>query len=278
MIILLPKSAVLKALLLFFNLLLFSCGYSQVLQAAPAATRTGTYGTAQTNALHVAANQAALAYFKHFSAAVYGERRFLLQELSTYYATVAQPVGDGAFGVQLFYSGNADYNASKVGLAYGRSLGKKVSVGLQFNYINQHLRGYGNAAQVSAEGGMLVRFSEGFHAGFQVRNPAGVTFNKAIEKLPPVYTAGFTYQPAQQLGITAELIKTAALPIAVQTGLEYRFAPAFWAKAGIASGTAAFFIAAGFQLKDFSIEVAGSAHPQLGVSPGLLLLYNDMGK
>jgi hypothetical protein len=128
------------------------------------------------------------------------------------------------------------------------------------------------------EGGLLLHFSKAFHAGFQLSNPMGVVLHKWDRKLPAVYTMGVGYQPSPQVAVTAELLKTAELPVMVQGGLEYRFASTFWAKAGINSGTAAFFIAAGIQLKDFSIEVAGSVHPHLGLSPGLLLSYNGMEK
>jgi hypothetical protein len=111
-----------------------------------------------------------------------------------------------------------------------------------------------------------------------VCNPVGVVLGKAVEKLPAIYTAGFTYQPSQAFGITTECIKTAKRPIEVQTGVAYHFTSKLWAKAGINSGTTAFFIASGFQLKDFRIEVVGSVHPQLGLSPGMMVLYNDMGK
>ena len=224
------------------------------------------------------ASQAALGRFKKFSAAVYGENRALLQELSLFQLALVQPVDAGAFGAQLSHFGNTDYNASKIGAAYGRNLSERLAAGVQFNYLNQHIRGYGNAAQVTVEGAVSYQFSDAFGAGFQLSNPAGAVFNKTIEKEPAVYTAGFTYQPSQHFGITAELSKTGKAPMALQTGFEYLFSETLRAKAGINSGTAAFFVAAGFNLKNFSIETVGSVHAQLGFSPGVMLLYNGMGK
>lgn len=240
--------------------------------------RTGVYKTEQNNALHIAANQAALGSFKNFAAAVYGENQFLLQELSLFHLALAQPAGNGAFGLQMAYNGNADYNTSTVGFAYGRSLNEHVAIGIQFNYLAQHLRGYDNAAQVTVDAAMQFHFSEVLHAGFHVGNPAGALLDKTIEKAPAFYTAGFTYQPSQQFGITAEFMKTANAPLALQTGFEYFFSEKLWAKAGINSGTTAFFVAAGFGLKRFNIEAVGSVHPQLGFTPGLMLIYNGMGK
>jgi hypothetical protein len=266
---------------LFYSLCLFvyTSGYTQAVSTTvPAVVRLGTYSSMPHHALQLAANQATLGNLKTFAAAVYGEKRFLLRELASYQVAVAQPVADGAFGLQLAYTGSADYNTSKIGIAYGQPLSNRVTMGVQFNYWNQHIRGYGRAAQVTIEGGLLVRLSEAFGAGFQVCNPVGVVLQKWDQKQPTVYTIGVAYQPAPQVAITAELVKVAALPLAVQAGIEYRFAQKLWAMAGINSSTAAFFIAAGFELTNFRIILSGAVHPQLGLTPGLLLSYNAMDK
>jgi hypothetical protein len=270
----------LKYLFLLFNLLCFAycCGQPFQPLPVPAVVHIGAYGGLQPNALHGAANQAALGAVKTAAAALYSENRFLLQELALYHFALAQPVGTGAFGLQAAFAGNSDYSTSKVGVAYGMPLNRKVAIGVQFDYVSHRIWGYGNAAQVAAEGGVLVHFSESFHAGFQVCHPASIALRKSVAKLPAVYTAGMEYLPSSAVTLTAELIKSERSPLAVQSGMEYRFAPQLWAKAGINSRTAAFFIAAGFGLKTFRVELVGDVHPQLGLTPGLLLLYNGMGK
>lgn len=252
--------------------------YAQAVQPAPAAVHIGAYAKTATNALQAGANQAALGNVKSFAATVYGEKRFLLRAFSTYQVALVQPAGAGAFGMQLVYAGDADFSTSKLGFAYGRRLSKTLDVGVQFDYLNNRIRGYGSAAQVSIEGGMICHFSEAVHAGFQVCNPVGVTLPKYGQKTPAVYTAGVSYHPSEQVAITTELIKTTRLPLAVQSGLQYSFLPTLWAKAGINSGAASFFIDAGVQLTYFSVELIGSVHPQLGLSPALMLIYNSMGK
>jgi hypothetical protein len=269
----------LKFLVYIFCLVGYTHGYAQAVSVAvPAAVRLGVYSSAPQHPLQVAANQAVLGHVKTFALAVYGENRFRLRELASYQLALAQPVGAGAFALQIAYAGNVDYNTSKVGIAYGRSLRKDITIGVQFNYWNQRIQGYGSAAQVTVEGGMLVRLSDAFHAGLQVCNPFGVAFQKWDRKQPAVYTLGAAYQPAPQVALTAELVKSTALPLAVQAGLEYHFTQKLWALAGINSSTAAFFIAAGFEFSDFRITIAGAIHPQLGLTPGLLLSYNAMEK
>jgi hypothetical protein len=212
----------LKCFLLLLTLVGFeySCGQPFQVLPVPGAIRTGAYGSPQPNALHSAVNQAALGAVKTFAAALYAEKRFLLQELSLYNMAIAQPAGAGAFGLQTTYGGSVDYNTTKIALAYGRSLGAKVAVGLQFDYLAHQIRGYGSAANVAAELGLLVHFSKAFHAGFQICHPAGISLSKSAAQLPAVYTAGIEYRPAAAVALTAELIKTERIPLAVVSGIE----------------------------------------------------------
>jgi hypothetical protein len=145
----------LKYLFLLFNLLCLYLLLRPVFQPlpVPAVARIGAYGSLHPNALHSAANQAALGAVKTAAAALYGEKRFLLQELALYHFALAQPAGAGAFGLQAVFAGNSDYSTSKVGVAYGMPLSPKVAIGVQFDYLAHRIRGYGNAAQVAAEGG-----------------------------------------------------------------------------------------------------------------------------
>ena len=269
----------LKYLFLFLYLLAYLYGGSQSLQTVPvpAAARVGAYGSQPSNALHLAVNQAALGAIKTTSVALYSEKRFLSQELALHHLALAQPAGAGAFGLQAVFAGNVDYSTSKVSLGYGMPLSAKVAAGLQFDYVAHRIRGFGHAAQVAVEGGVVLHISNAFHAGLQVCHPAGIAL-KGVAKLPAVYTAGMEYHPADAVTLTAELIKTEMVPLAVQPGIEYRFASKLWAKLGMNSRTAAFFVAAGYGLKLFRLEVIGEVHPQLGLTPGLLFLYNGMGK
>src|SRR5947209_8265524 len=81
-------------------------------------------------------NQAVLASLKTFTAAVYGERRYLMKELGQYSISLALPVPSGSFGIQTDYFGNASYHETQCGLAYGRKLGGHVALGIQFNYLS----------------------------------------------------------------------------------------------------------------------------------------------
>ena len=97
---------------------------------------------------------------KNASAGVYGERRFLLNELSLYQLAIAVPTKSGNFGIKAGYFGFSDYNESQMGLAYARKLGSKVDIGVQFNYNGIQISGYGNSSAINFEIGTVLHLTD----------------------------------------------------------------------------------------------------------------------
>lgn len=230
--------------------------------------RLEAYAAAPGHALGWAANQAALVQVQSFTASVYGKKRFLLQELSFYQLAVALPLSAGSFGLQVATFGSSGYSKSKTGLAYARSLGKTVQVGVQFNYLHYRMAGYGAAGAVNFEAGALFLLSDQLRAGLQVYNPTRSALGPwENERLPARFTSGLGYEVYKKLLIATEIIKEERLPVTVHTGLQYRIARQLTAKGG-------FYISTGYRLQLFQLEVAASVHPQLGLTPGLMLTFN----
>ena len=74
---------------------------SQTLRRPLAASYTGlgAYSLNHADVFSFTSNQASLAQLKNTSAAVYGERRFLLSELNNYTAAIGLPTSSGNFGL-----------------------------------------------------------------------------------------------------------------------------------------------------------------------------------
>lgn len=52
------------------------------------------------------------------------------------------------------------------------------------------------------------------------------------------------------------------------------FVKQFFVRAGITSATSTSYAGAGVNWNNFRLDVTGSYHPQLGLSPGLLFIFN----
>jgi len=233
------------------------------------------YSAKQTDAFSFTGNQAALGKLKKAGAGVYGERRFLLSETSVYGLAAAFPSRLGNFGIQANYAGFTDFNENKIGLAYGRSLGSKLDVGIQFNYYGYRIPAYGNASSINFEAGAIARLSDKLNAGIHIYNPVGGKLDKNTnEKLASAYKFGFGYDPSEQFYVSAEIVKEEDKDINVTGGVQYNFMKQFFARAGFLSETGTVFAGAGAGWKNLRLDISGSYHPQLGFSPGLLLLIN----
>ena len=242
-------------------------------------TGLGAYSLNHADVFSYANNQASLAQMKNASAGVYGDRRFLLDELSLYQLAVAVPTKSGNFGVKGGYFGFSDYNESQIGLAYARKLGTKVDVGVQFNYNSIQISSYGNSSAINFELGVVLHLTEKIHTGVHAYNPVGGTFGKnQEEKLASVYSMGLGYEASQNFFVSAEIEKEEDQQVNVNAGMQYKFLAQFMATVGIATNTSNMYAGVGLFLKFFRLDVVASYHPQLGVTPGIMLVYNSSKK
>lgn len=269
---------------IFFSLLLILCGklcFTQTYRTpvAPGYTSLGAYTTQSLDAFSFTVNQASLASTDFFTAGLFGERRFLLNELASYQGAIVVPTKAGSFGFTGNYFGNNEYKETQAGLAYGRKVTNKLSAGVQFNYFSIHTNGYGNTGAVNIEGGMLLQLTPQLIFGMHAYNPTSVSFGKdREERLPSVYTGGLGYEASDKFFCALEIKKQEDLPVSVNAGMQYQFNQQFFARAGMTSGNSVFYFGAGVQLKDFRIDATASVHPQLGVTPGLMLLFRGKSK
>lgn len=259
--------------LICFNL--FINGQTVRRPVAAIYTGLGAYSINHTDVFSFTDNQASLAQMKNASAGVYGERRFMLTELSLYHFAIAVPTNSGNFGVKAGYFGSSDYNESQIGLAYARKLGSKMDIGVQFNYNGIMVSGYGNSSAINFEIGTIFHLTDKLNAGIHAYNPVGGKYGKnSEEKLASVYTVGVGYEASDKFFVSAEIEKEENQSVNVNAGMQYKFLPQVMARAGIATNTSNVYAGVGLYLKAFRLDVVASYHPQLGVTPGLMLVYN----
>ena len=60
--------------------------------------------------------------------------------------------------------------------------------------------------------------------------------------------------------------------------MQYSFDEKLFARAGFTSAASSYFLGLGVMLKNFRLDATASVHPQLGITPGLLLLFKGSEK
>jgi len=233
------------------------------------------YSSKQIDPLSFTGNQAALAQVKSAGIGVFGERRFMLSETSVYTLGASLPTRLGNFGIQLNYAGFKNFNENKIGLAYARRLGKLVDIGVQFNYYGYRIPSYGNASTINFEIGAMLHLTDRLNAGIHVYNPVGGKLGKnSDEKLAASYKFGLGYDASDRFFISSEIIKEEDKAVNVIVGMQYHFAKQFFVKAGFISESTTAYAGAGVAWKNLRVDISSGYHPQLGFSPGLLLIIN----
>ena len=233
----------------------------------------GAYSKNCPDAFSFTANVASLINIKKLQVGIYCEKRFLLNVAGFYTIAVVVPGKHGNFGFQSSYFGFSKFNETEFGVAYAKTLGK-IDLGIRFNYNNISIPGYGHNTAMNFEIGGLVALTKDIIAGIQVYNPLGGTFFKSPEKLPAIYKLGIGYEASAKFYIASEIIKEEHQPVNVLAGFQYYFEKQLFIRAGITTETVSPYLAAGISWKNIHLDITGSYHPQLGFTPGLLLLFD----
>lgn len=272
----------LKYIIQLFMLLLVSASSdAQSLRRPVAASYIGlgAYSTKHVDVFSFTSNQASLARIQKPGFGVYGERRFLLAETNMYSAVGVLLTRNGNFGLQADYFGFKNYNESQLGVAYARNVGNNLDVGIKFNYYSYRIPGYQNSSTVNFEIGAIAHLTEQLHVGVHFYNPVGGVLSKTNnEKLGSIYKFGIGYEASDNFLISAEIVKQEDLPVNVNAGVQYNFARQFFARAGIASENESPYAGAGLSWNNIRLDISASYHPQLGVSPGLMIILNFKSK
>jgi hypothetical protein len=264
-------------------LLLLQAGIAQ----AQAITRPigapylGVFGLSQKQADVLVArnNPAAHANVQRSSVGVYGERRYMLPDLQLFTASAGLNTASGNWGLHAGYFGFAEQNQMQLSLAYGRKITKAVDVGGAFHYhtIRQSSI-YGSASAITGSVGVLFHLGSSVHAGISAFNPIRAAWSNAEnERLPSRYSFGLGMDVSENFFLGADLVKEENLPAELQVAFHYQLLPKLFVRGGITTLSPTYFASAGFVLKSFRLDIASSYHPQLGFSPGVLLLAN-LGK
>lgn len=266
--------------LVFFLALLFERIHAQAIHLLPAEPflHSGAYSIRFADPFSFTANSAALAFYDRVGAGVFGQKKFLLKELSSLQAAAYSPVSFGALGFCTQYNGDANYNETEFGLAYGKKLGS-IAIGCRFNYRNIRIAGYGNSAAFYADVATLWQSSDKLMFGVGIRNINRAHIgSRGEELLSVVFSMGCGYEISEQLLLAAEIRKAENSPIDFRPVLHYYPTQNFFLRAGLASGMGSPWMSTGWRRKNFRIDITASYHLALGISPGLSLIVHVKNK
>ena len=76
----------------------------------------------------------------------------------------------------------------------------------------------------------------------------------------------------------AEIIKEEDKPVNINAGMQYVLDKKIFARVGLYTETTSLYVGVGLKWSDFRVDVTGSYHPQLGFTPGVLIVFQAKRK
>ncbi len=224
-------------------------------------------------------NQAGMAKLNRPTGGFYFENRFLVKEMGLGAAAVALPTTSGVFGLSLSYFGYSQYHESKVGIAYARSFGERLSVGVQFNYMYTFIGGTNSnsAGNVGLELGMIYEILPGLNIGAHIFNPTKAKIAAVDglydEYIPTIIRFGMAYSFSERVIVSIESEKDVDRKPVLKAGIEYQIADLFYVRGGIGTNPTQNAFGFGIHTGSFTIDLSSSFHHVLGYSPQASIIY-----
>ncbi len=259
----------------FFCLSIFASGEYQSVGARHLAI--GSASVTYSDVFSTNYNQAGLGFISSISIGASTEIRYINTGIYNAQIAVAVPIKKaGTFAYACNFFGDKNYNEIRTGIAYGKAFGKKVSIGVRFDYMRATIATLGSKNAFSFDFGVQYRVINNLIIGAHVSNPSRfkVDSQKYNERFATIMQVGARYIAYNKVSISAEFEKDLEHKPNFKFGVEYNPISILFIRAGIQTQNIQSSFGLGIQTKGLQIDFGASYHPQLGFSPGISLVYN----
>ena len=214
-------------------------------------------------------NQAGLGEYHNFSLGFHHENKYVVDEFSLHALALTVPIRPGTFGFSYTYFGYPKYNESKMGIAFGKSFGSKLSAGVQMNYHYVFIDGnFESRHALTVEGGIQYKPINALRIGVHIFNPTRAHLSPVeSDTIITTVRAGISYTPIEKLWMSVETEKSLTYKIRIKSGIEYQVIKGLFLRTGIITQPFQNSFGLGFNFSRISADVAFSHNQTLGFMP-----------
>ncbi|NPA67195.1 MAG: hypothetical protein GXO50_01150 [Chlorobi bacterium] len=210
-------------------------------------------------------NQAGLANLQGISAGLFYSSIFNMSDLKEAAFAVAVPAEKyGTAGINYTYNGNEFSNFGKLGIAFAKRLGKRISAGIQLDYIMFSQADYGNSGAVAGEAGFIAEPADNLYIGAHIYNPWRAKINDSEDYIESVMRIGAGYYFSEKVLFTVETEKEVDKTTVFRAGTEYAVIPGLFVRAGVSLNPTEYSFGLGYNYKNILIDLAYISHDILG--------------
>jgi len=254
-------------------------GYSigELSQVGAKDVSLGYASVALVSTFSVFNNQAAVARIRNISVAVDYNQPFLIEGFASKALAVVVPTTVTNFAICLQQKGIQGYNESRFGISMARTIGERISAGLQFNYFIVDFPEQGRVrGTFLIEFGLLYQSQNGLAIGLHIFNPSRSSIESLYNQsnLPLRATAGIALKPSANMAFVSSVAYSFDNPINVRMGIEYQFTERFFLRGGISGKPICHSAGLGYKNLNFGVDFAIVHHQTMGYTPSISITIN----
>jgi hypothetical protein len=211
-------------------------------------------------------NVAALASLNEISAYFFSTIHYGIPGLFTVGTGFNSRLFTGIATINFYRFGDNLYSEQKIGLGYSHKI-RFVSLGLQINYIQYRIEGYGSRGYLSTEfGGVIKICQELLFGAYLFKSWESGLYPDNNYILPMLLKTGISYRPVINLMINIEYQYHEYIRQYLSFGMEYLIREKLALRTGITIQTLKSTFGIGFKPGRFDINYGVAVHPHLDVS------------
>ncbi len=220
-------------------------------------------------------NQAGLGSISALQIGFHHENKFMMPEFGLQALALAVPSKPGTIGLSYTYFGFSKYNESKLGLAFGRMFGERISAGIQVNYLYTYIADdYGDTGNLTVEGGTIVQPVDGLFIGAHIYNPTRTKIKTYYdEPVPTILRFGIAGYLSERILAAVEAEKEIDHKALFKAGLEINVLESLYLRTGITSVPVQTSFGIGYVLGRLVADLAFTNHQVLGFTPHFTISY-----
>ena len=232
-------------------------------------------GLAGTSFWSIFGNPAAIGKIINTESGYAVTRNYLLEALTQQQAALILPTKPGVIGLSVQSRGNQLLHNDKVGLALARNFGRKITFGMQLDYLSTRFaEGYGSNQSFTFEAGLLCDISKVAKLAIVVDNPLSVKRTQyQVDNYPSYLKVGLSYLVVTKLTWFVDVVECSGIRPIFKTGFEYRYEEHFQFRIGISGQPLTMAFGGSLSFGKMIFDFSSSWHPVLGISPGVGISY-----
>jgi hypothetical protein len=257
----------------YLSLSFFGRIHAQYIQGARMAALSGSAIT-QSDAFAGFHNLSVSSELKGLNCSFYGQIPYGISAINDAGVAFLKRFGTGVMGVVCQSYGNTEFNRKRMNLGYALALSPKLSASGSLGYSSTRImNGYGVASTFWMNVGATYNVRKDWKWAAVADLP--LKSLKNAEDLPATLRLGTTYSFGEQVNLSGQLSSSTSQTssLSYSFGLEYFPVDLLAFRLGMNTHWQTWSMGVGTHLKNYSLDVSATVHPQLGITPQISFTY-----